>query len=101
MRCKTVECTNLTRNPNRTECWTRFQKCRKCCLDQGLIEHKGKGGYRTKKIGNGDLKISYNCMRGIHANEGRYYECKGRNCICKCHDVKGECLVEKQIKELL
>ena len=44
MRCKTIGCNNVTRNPNRAECWNKYGMCRPCCIELGLFP-EAKGGY--------------------------------------------------------
>ena len=51
MMCRTEGCNNISRAPSRTECWSKFMKCRKCCLEQELIPKKG-GVYKTAQRKN-------------------------------------------------
>ena len=37
MRCKTIGCLNLTRNPNDAICWREYNMCRPCCKELDLF----------------------------------------------------------------
>ena len=49
MMCRTEGCNNISRAPSRSECWSKYMKCRKCCIEQGLIKPTKRGGYRLSQ----------------------------------------------------
>ncbi len=50
MRCKTVGCLNLTRNPNSSKSWVKYEMCRPCCIELDLFPGVKCGyGWRVSK----------------------------------------------------
>ena len=80
---------NITKTPNRTECWSKFQKCRKCCVEQKLI--KEPRGYRYSsrdQLRHKYREISHLCEHGYHETTRKPWKCKGTVCKCECHGEK-------------
>ena len=50
MRCKTIGCNNVTRNPNRAECWNKYCMCRPCCIVLKLVHQTGGYNWRQNKL---------------------------------------------------
>ena len=60
MRCRTIGCRNLTRNPNKPKCWKKYQMCMPCCMELNLFPGV-KCGY--------DWRVSKRFCGGDHDKE--------------------------------
>ena len=63
MMCRTEGCKNISRAPSRSECWSKYMKCRACCIEQGLIIATTQGGYRTSQRKNSTVwRHNHKCV---------------------------------------
>ena len=83
MRCKTIGCVNIIRNPNRADCWRIYQMCNPCCRELGL-GHK-TGGFNPHKCSSSNKRMTGECLNGRHEHTKYIQHCHGKFCSCKCH----------------